>query len=175
MPGVRTRRPRRLATRDYHRLGIYFVTIVTANRFCLFGNVTDTGTMELNGAGRIVVDEWMHTVELRPNVRLDEFVVMPNHLHGLIHMVRDASAPNSHEHEGFASPSQSLGAIVRGFKGAATKQVNAVRNWEYGSIWQDNFHDHIVRGAADLVRIREYIRLNPSRWDKGPRKSRSLP
>ncbi|MBW2091174.1 MAG: transposase, partial [Deltaproteobacteria bacterium] len=85
-PRKHHRRSIRLEGYDYSRPGAYYVTIVTRNRECLFGEVVD-GKMVLNDAGEIVRDEWMKTAEIRPEIHLDEFIVMPNHVHGIIFIV----------------------------------------------------------------------------------------
>lgn len=159
------RRSIRLAGRDYAASGAYFVTICTYDRELLFGHVTG-GEMHRNTLGNIVAGEWMNTERIRPNVRLDAWVVMPNHLHGII-ILRATSQPRNRATRGsLASPSQTIGAIVRGFKAAATRQVNAYRNWPGVTVWQRNYYEHIIRDEHELDRIRRYIATNPTRWEE---------
>ncbi|MEX1190796.1 MAG: transposase, partial [Brumimicrobium sp.] len=107
---------------DYSSIGWYFVTINTKNRQCIFGEIHNS-QMQLNELGLIIYDEWLNTMAIRDNIVLHEFIVMPNHIHGVIEIQRSKGARNVIGK--FRSPSETLGAIVRGFKGAATKRVNA--------------------------------------------------
>lgn len=135
------RRSIRLSGYDYSQEGAYFLTIVARNRACLFGKVVD-GEMRLNDVGLIVQEEWMKTAVLRPRVVLDEFVVMPNHIHGIIMLVDDCRgtfqraptmqrAPTTQRAptvEQFGKPtSDSIPTIVRLFKSATTKRINEHR------------------------------------------------
>ena len=118
-PKKHNRRSTRLKGYDYSLPGLYFVTICTQNRVCLFGEVTD-GNMILNRWGRIARDQWQKTETIRDNVALDAFVVMPNHVHGIIQndMPLQNDTPlrnrNPEQQSEFRSPSRTLGAIIRG-------------------------------------------------------------
>jgi putative transposase len=167
------RRSIRLAGYDYSREGAYFITICSAGRACIFGQICD-GRMQLSSAGAIVNEEWHRSAEIRRELRLDAFVVMPNHIHGIVFVI----APSVGAHGGAPSggapvphPSlldgrrpRSLGSFVAGFKSATTSRINAERGTPGEPIWQRNYYDHIVRNAADLGRIRRYIAANPARW-----------
>ncbi|MBI5187280.1 MAG: hypothetical protein HZA01_16360 [Nitrospinae bacterium] len=129
-PEKHHRRSIRLKEYDYARNGAYFVTICAHNHQCLFGEIVN-GEMQLGDFGQIVHAEWLQTAKLRSNVVLDVFVVMPNHFHAIF-IINDgrgvlpyapASAPAP---ANFRSPSQTVGAIVRGFKSAATKKIVTV-------------------------------------------------
>ncbi len=167
------RRSIRLRGYDYTRPGAYFVTICTRKRVCLFGDVVD-GEMRLNALGDVVRDEWFRTAELRPYVRLDEreFVVMPNHIHGIIWIVGDDTVgDDTVGAQRRCAPTRkpnvtpgSLGAIVRSFKSAVTKRINALRGTPGAPLWQRNYYEHIIRNEEALQRIREYIANNPLRW-----------
>lgn len=162
-PELHHRRSIRLAGRDYAAVGSYFVTICTYSRELLFGEIID-GCVRLNPLGTIVAQEWVKTRRVRPNVEIDAWVVMPNHLHGII-VIRDAQ--RGHQPDGaspFQSPSQTIGAIVRGVKAAVTRQVNDMRDTPGVTVWQRNYHEHIVRDQRELDRIRDYIATNPLRW-----------
>ena len=172
-PAVHHRRSIRLRGYDYSRAGAYFVTICIQNRECLFGEILD-GKMLLNGAGRIVAGEWNHTTALRTNVELDEFVIMPNHIHGVVVIVESRRgvlqckgvlqyAPTTPSR--LQSPSQTIGAIVRGFKSAVTKRINELRETPGAKLWQRNYWEHIVRNESELNRIRAYIQNNPAQWE----------
>ncbi len=147
------------------------MTICTNNREYLFGEITD-GVMRLNQLGEIVRDAWLQTATIRPNVVLDEFIVMPNHLHGIIVIEKQSN----HFHRGvlqyapttatgkLRSPSQTIGAIIRGFKSFVTVKINQIDNSFGRKIWQRNFYEHIIRQEDDLNKIREYIVNNPLKW-----------
>ena len=173
------RRSPRLQGYDYAQAGAYFVTICTHNRLERFGVIVD-GMMQLNALGGIAEEEWFQTASLRPNVELDAFVVMPNHVHGIIviHDTRDSvgtgralslqpSTPASSEHTSAGkSVSGSLPAIVGAYKSAVTKRVNRIQNISAFPLWQGRYHDHIIRNEADLNRIREYVVNNSARWQE---------
>ncbi|WP_413175267.1 transposase [Anabaena azotica] len=169
-PQKHHRRSIRLKGYDYSQEGAYFVTICTHNRERLFGNIINS-QMELNEYGHAVVEGWLKTPELRPNVELDEFIVMPNHLHGIIIICRGVLqyAPTTESmpisNSLLRSPSQTIGAIVRGFKGAVTKQINQMRDLPETPIWQRNYYESIISTENDLHRTREYIINNPAQWD----------
>jgi REP element-mobilizing transposase RayT len=166
-PDVHHRRSIRLKEYDYTQAGAYFVTIVTYQREPLFGEIVD-GVMNLNALGEIVRREWFKTAELRPYIELyeDEFVVMPNHAHGILWMNDDVgaerrSAPTTTMPHVTAG---SLGAIVRAYKSAVTYAINAARQTHGVVVWQRNYYEHIIRNDADLNRIRNYIINNPLKW-----------
>jgi REP element-mobilizing transposase RayT len=167
-PAVHHRRSVRLQGYDYSRAGAYFITICTRNRTCLFGAI-NYEKMVLNDAGQIVVDEWMKTAEIRRQIKIDEFVVMPNHFHGIV-WVRDANgrgtarrAPTTMEQ--FGKPvSGSIPTIVRSFKSAVTKRINELRRTPGAKLWQRGFYEHIIRNEPELNRIRQYIMDNTIKW-----------
>ncbi|MGQ0663027.1 MAG: transposase [Pseudomonadota bacterium] len=151
MPDPRPLRRRlRLPHHDYAQPGAYFVTICSAERACLFGEIID-GTMRLNALGFIVEDAWRDLPQHYEHLRLDEFVVMPNHLHGVLAM-----------DEGVAFP---VPEFVRAFKTFSARRINTRRNTPGAPVWQRSYHDHVVRDEAELARIREYIRNNPIKWE----------
>ena len=169
-PTKHHRRSTRLKGYDYTQPGAYFVTICTYQREPLFGEIVD-GNMILNACGEIARDEWFKTARIRNNVQLneDEFVVMPNHLHGIIWIIepvvgaRRRRAPTTHET--FGSPvSGSIPTIMRSFKSAVTKRINQHLDSPGMPVWQRNYYEHIVRDDDELDAIRGYIRDNPLRW-----------
>ncbi len=182
-PDYHHRRSIRLKGYDYRQAGAYFVTICTQDRECLFGEIVD-GEMRLNELGQIVREEWFITAALRPYVRLaeDEFVVMPNHIHGIIWIVDDDAvgarrrrAPTVHRAptvrraptatEQFGQPvAGSLPTIIRAFKSCTTRRINEMRRTPGASVWQRNYYEHIIRSEDSLNRIRQYILENPARW-----------
>lgn len=149
----------RLKGWDYSAAGYYFVTICTRERECWMGKVVD-GIMRLSPVGEIVAAEWQKTALMRENVTLDEWVIMPNHFHGIICIVEthcNASLPNA-----FGPQRNNLSSIVRGFKSASTKHIHQAG---HDFAWQSRFHDEIIRDENALATVREYIRDNPMKWE----------
>ena len=160
------RRSVRLKGHDYTRPGSYYVTLCTANRECLFGDVIQ-GKMELNALGRIVETEWRKTADIRPNVAVDEFVVMPNHVHGILVMRRGERCKRGPREARFGQPvAGSVAAIIGQFKSVVTKTINRERDTPGADVWQRNYYDRVIRNDRELRRIREYIRNNPAQWAK---------
>jgi REP element-mobilizing transposase RayT len=165
------RRSIRLKDYDYSQAGAYFLTICTYNRKCLLGEVIN-GEMVLNELGKVVEREWLRATEIRSHVELDEFIILPNHIHGII-VVNESNVRatcRSPEGEG-TSPLQkgprsaSIGAIIAGFKSAVTRQINDLRGTPYTPVWQRNYYEHVIRNEDNLDEIREYIVNNPLKWD----------
>jgi REP element-mobilizing transposase RayT len=158
------RRSVRLRGHDYSRPGSYYVTLCTANRQCLFGDVIH-GTVELNALGRIVEEEWRKTATIRPDVELDEFMVMPNHVHGIL-VIRRGERQNcgSRVARFGRSVAGSVAVIVGQFKSVVTKTINRERGTPGANVWQRNYYDRVIRNDQELNRIREYIRNNPNQW-----------
>ncbi len=142
------RRSIRLEGYDYTSPGAYFVTAVTYQRELLFGEIVD-GEMVLNTRGKIVWECWHEIPQHFPHVELGAFVVMPNHVHGVIEIVDPGS----------------LGAIIRSFKSTVTKRVNEKYNSPGMLLWQRNYYEHIIRSQQDWERIHDYILANPTNWD----------
>ncbi|MCF8415729.1 MAG: hypothetical protein K9G40_05770 [Crocinitomicaceae bacterium] len=119
----------RLKNYDYSQEGSYFITLVTQDRIHLFGKIED-GKMILNTVGKILEEEWRNTIELRPNVSLGEFIIMPDHMHMIITITAQMEKKEDKEwiHSNPKSPSHTIGAIIRGFKGASTKKINQFLN-----------------------------------------------
>ena len=149
----------RLRGYDYAMPGMYFVTICTAHRACLFGEMHDDEIV-LSPAGQ-VVESWWGTIPVRfPTVELDAMVVMPNHIHGVLML--PAAEPD-------CGDVPNLSEVVRWFKSHTTRDyIRGVHTEQWPQfekqLWQPRFHDHIVRSDAALDRIRRYIEANPSRW-----------
>jgi putative transposase len=162
------RRSIRLPGYDYSRESAYFLTICSAGRVCIFGQVID-GRMRLSAAGEIVNEEWDRSAQVRSELRLDAFVVMPNHIHGIVligtppGVVFQTRAPGRGT-PGRLRPPRSLPSFVAGFKSSVTSRINAIRGTPGEPVWQRNYYEHIARNAADLERIRRYIVANPARW-----------
>jgi REP element-mobilizing transposase RayT len=185
------RRSIRLNGYDYTQPGGYFVTIRTQDGECLFGDVAD-GKMVMNAFGKIVDHQWRQIPRFFPNCGLDEFMVMPDHFHGIVVIRADRhesgvgakhsgldSKDNCTILPGNASPLQygimayerphgtvpdSLPAIIQNFMSVTTRKINHIRKTPGQKLWQRNYYEHIIRND-ELLRIREYIRLNPLKWN----------
>lgn len=154
MPDVLpNRRSIRLWGYDYALAGAYFVTICAHERRCLFGRIIDDQPA-LNPLGEIVAREWSRTADMRPDVELDAFVLMPNHLHGILFLGQS----------GAAQLSRPLSAIIRGFKAATTRGIAAAGHELQHPLWQRNYYEHIIRSDDSLEAIRAYITDNPAKW-----------
>lgn len=156
----------RLKGYDYSQPGSYYVTICAFDGHYLFGDISH-GRMILNKYGNIARQEWLRTEKIRKNVRLDAFVVMPNHLHGIIVITSVNNGRGVLQYApatAFQSPSNNLGAIICGYKSAVTKQINELNDQNGDKVWQRNYYDHIIRNRQDLNRVRKYIRDNPKNW-----------
>lgn len=167
------RRSIRLKEYDYSSPGWYYVTICTQNQECVLGNVVD-GKMVLNQLGEIVQSEWLKTPAVRINLELDEFVVMPNHFHGILILnelsneinvgatgpVAPTNQSTNQNHPTLTS--NSLGSIIGQFKSVVTKKIhkNVYKHFK----WQRNYYEHIIRNDQELYQIRKYIRENPLKW-----------
>lgn len=158
----------RLKNFDYSQPGAYFITIVTHHRQCLFGTIAN-GTMQLNESGKIAHQCWMEIPKHFPHTTLDEYIVMPNHIHGIIVLNdiadekfdnMDKIVPqNSFQH---IIP-HSIGSIIRGFKIGVTKWFRQYT--DIYTVWQRNYYEHIIRNDDELRRIRHYIVNNPLHWE----------
>ncbi len=170
-PAIHHRRSIRLKTHDYAGGGVYYITLTTQGRKRLFGTVVN-GQMVLNDAGRMVRDEWLKSAEIRNEITLDEWVIMPDHFHAVVSIRRGDRQVAPIAGEGdlpvarTAGPApRSLGALIAGFKGAVGKRINQMRQTPGNAVWHRNYYEHIVRDDADLERIRRYIRDNPAHYD----------
>jgi putative transposase len=169
------RRSIRLPAYDYAQPGAYFVTICSQNRECLFGDVIN-GEMILNQRGEMVERTWRELAEHYSGVEVDAFVVMPNHVHGIIVLVGAGpvgagprACPDSGRPQGVA-PTMSLADVVHRFKSLTTTRYRRgvlQDGWQpfAGRLWQRNYYEHIIRDEEELGRIRQYIIDNPARWE----------
>jgi REP element-mobilizing transposase RayT len=153
----------RLNEYNYANPNWYYVTICTKDKKCVFGKVRN-GKLVLNKFGILAKDEWIRTKEIRQNIDLDYYIIMPNHIHGII-IIESRGVMHYATTNEFKSPSQTLGSIIRGFKSTVTKRINRMRSTHGNPIWQRNYYDHIIRNEQDLFRIRKYIQLNPLKWE----------
>jgi len=168
-PDIHHRRSIRLQGYDYSAAGIYFVTICTRDKLCLFGDVVGD-EMVLNDAGSIVERCWRDIPVHFSDAVLNEFIVMPNHVHGIVvlnatnllpnvganHSVRAndySPLPRNHP----KGTSRTIGSIIRGFKIGVTKRIGY-------SLWQRNYYERIIRDDEERSRVVEYIINNPRKW-----------
>ena len=166
-PKIHHRRSIRLKGYDYTQNGAYYITIVTYQRQHLFGEVVNS-EMELNELGKIAHDEWFKTAELRPYVELfeDDFVVMPNHAHGIIWIVNNKNIVGDNI-EKFGKPvAHSIPTIVRAYKSAVTYAINKLQNQRGAVLWQSNYYEHVIRNEQDYQAKHDYILSNPMNWDE---------
>jgi REP element-mobilizing transposase RayT len=123
--------------------------------------------VQLNKYGHIVETEWIKTADIRKNVELDTYAIMPNHFHGIL-LITDNCRGTEHRAptvEQFGKlVSGSLPTIIRSFKATVTKQINQLRNTPGSSVWQRNYYEHIIRNEKKLNKIRKYIINNPLKW-----------
>ncbi|MBW2050451.1 MAG: transposase [Deltaproteobacteria bacterium] len=179
----RRRNTLRLRNFDYSALGAYFVTICTQDRACLFGDIHD-GQMVLNDAGRIVRDVWNELPEHYGHVSLDMFVVMPNHIHGILILHDDrgvvvgagfkpARTEPARTEPARTNPARTattaikrhgLPEIIRALKTFSSRRINETHNTPGRKLWQRNYYEHIIRNDESLNRIRQYIMTNPEKW-----------
>ena len=160
---------------NYSSVGYYFVTICTKDRLSFFGKIED-GKMNLNEYGEIVKKCWLEIPEHFSKIKIEEFVIMPNHFHGIIiiydfvgnrhacslqnnksDIVHACSLQNENRQH------QKLPVIIGSFKSAVTKLIH--RKYDNSFQWQKSYYDHIIRDESSLNKIREYIRQNPHNWD----------
>jgi len=172
-PTVHQRRSIRLQGYDYAQAGAYFITICTHQREYLFGQIANK-EMKLNDVGLVVKQEWEKSAVLRPYIKLGEFVIMPNHFHGIIWMLDDDGRDTARRVptrraptvEQFGKPvTGSIPTIVRAFKSAVTRQINLIRQTQGAPVWQRNYYDHIIRDNKSYEQIAQYILENPAKWE----------
>lgn len=165
-PTLHHRRSIRLPTYDYAQAGAYFVTVCAHQKARVFGEIAND-VMRLNAWGEVVREEWLRTAEVRRDVELDAFVVMPNHFHGIIILsgavgaTRRVAPTRSHA---TGPKSKSLGAILAQFKSMVTKRITTSRQTSGIPVWQRNYYEHIIRSERELHQIRQYIADNPRKW-----------
>ena len=171
------RRSLRLLAYDYRQPGAYFVTVCTQGRLPLFGAIPGS-QMHLNEAGRIAANCWAAIPNHHPHAQIDTFVVMPNHIHGIIFITNDHrtvgathASPLPHaspRRRGRGPAKGSIGAIVGSYKSAVSKQINRLAGTFGGQTWQRNYYEHVIRNDTALHEIRQYILNNPAKWNEDP-------
>ncbi|OGO21636.1 MAG: hypothetical protein A2Z28_08100 [Chloroflexi bacterium RBG_16_51_9] len=167
----------RLRDYDYSAVGAYFVTTNIYQRGLLLGSISD-GMMIQNQFGKIANAYWQKLPAHYPNVKLDSFVIMPDHMHGIIWL--DGGRGGSHidarlrtdkfqtrPYGAIIGGKYPLSEIIRAFKSFSARQMNRLRGIRGIPVWQRNYYEHIIRNQAELGQIREYIADNPLNWSLG--------
>jgi putative transposase len=167
LPNRRSIRPKGF---DYSEAGSYFVTICTEGNRPLFGHVA-SGGMAMSEAGAAVRGVWLNLPRRFPTIGLHDFVVMPNHVHGIIRLTRPitartGAASSAPTDETFPLPR--LGQVMRAFKSVSAIEVNRLLEKPLQRVWQRNYYEHIIRSAREFGETQEYIQRNPSRWEQDP-------
>ena len=146
----------RLQGYDYAADGAYFVTLCTWKRECTLGEINN-GEMTLSDRGKILHEEWLRTGTVRPDVTLGEFVIMPNHLHGILILHDKETNVGATRRVASTIKPGSLGAIVGQFKSISSKRIKTLYGDKRMPVWQRSSYDRIIRDEDELNRIREYI------------------
>jgi putative transposase len=161
------RRSIRLRGYDYSQAGAYFITICTALRECVLGEICE-GQMHLSAAVIAVERVWWELPTRFPAVGLDSFIIMPNHVHGIIVIQdMDGNAQGS-EPLRAAVRRMPLGRVVRAFKSLSGIEANRCLGRSERPFWQRNYYEHVIRDDTSLTAIRQYIADNPARWPEDP-------
>jgi REP element-mobilizing transposase RayT len=161
-PNIHHRKSIRLKNYDYSQAGLYFITICVNDRSPLFGKIIN-GEILLNAAGNMTDKQWLDLPNRFSFIVLHEYIVMPNHFHGIIESVGDNRAG--------IKPAPTIGDVVGAFKSLSTNEyIKNVKqnNWRpfAGKLWQGNYHEHIIRNEESYLKIAEYIQTNPLRWQE---------
>ena len=165
MNSSKHRRSIRLKGYDYSAKGAYFVTVCALSRKLLFGNI-ESGEMRINKIGEIVQRFWKEIPQHFPHVKLDEYVIMPNHIHGILVIEDGIVGANNYSPSKVGlskGTSKTIGSVIRGFKIGVTKWMRQHTKIEH--IWQRNFYEHVIRNEDELNLVREYIQNNPKQWE----------
>jgi putative transposase len=162
-PFFKNRRSLRLSEYDYSQSGAYFITICVRNRRPLLGTIMNN-QMQLNSCGKIAETSWQWLSQAYDYVELDDWIVMPNHFHGIILISPDCRGGSRTAPTGDYKI-KPLGRLIGAFKTTSTKQINSIHATGAASFWQRNFYEHVIRDDHALNRIREYVTTNPLRWN----------
>jgi len=155
----------RLPEHDYSSPGVYFITMCLQDRECLLGEIV-SGAMRLSENGMIVDKYWQAIPDRFPGAQLDDYVIMPNHVHGII-IIGDNNNTVGAIHElplRMRRRTMVLPRVIGYFKMNTAKQINQMRRMPGRAVWQRNYYEHVVRNGRALSKIREYIRRNHLNW-----------
>lgn len=157
------RKSYRLKGYDYASAGYYFVTINSKDFQYIFGEIIE-GIMYPNRLGEIIQEEWEYTGKLRENIKLYEYVVMPNHFHAIIEICYSKNKNNIPGE--FKASKDTLSSIISGFKGSVTRRNNLWHPKNKDSVWHGRFYDRIIRTQRELLNVKNYIKDNVKKWEK---------
>ena len=169
-PDIHHRRSIRLKEYDYSQNGAYFVTLCMFQRECLLGDMSVSSElygMAINEFGRLVDLTWHDLPNHNKNIMLDQFVIMPNHVHGIVMIGNDqVNLDNGAglEIRAGLDPAPTLSEIIRQFKTFSAKRINQLRKNPGCPVWQRNYYERVIRNENELARAREYIVNNPMKW-----------
>jgi len=152
---------------DYSMPGQYYITICTQNRICHFGDVKNK-EMVLNDLGKIVKECWFDLPNHYKGYQLDQFQIMPNHIHGIVEIINDQYFKTAVSVGNGFKPFPTihgLSEIVRGFKTFSSRKINNLQDQIYFQ-WQKSFYDRVIRNEKELNSIRYYIQQNPVQWSE---------
>jgi len=152
----------RLRSHDYSSVGAYFVTVCTAQRRPLFGSIYSTG-MILTAMGAAVNDAWHDLPAHHWPIELDEFIIMPDHIHGIIVFSDPGRGDLADTLPIDWTGRSTLGSVVGGFKSSAARRIRRLSGVHRGPVWQRGYYDRIIRSDTALDRVRRYIAMNPPR------------
>jgi len=178
-PNIHHRRSIRLKDYDYSQSGLYFITICCQDKICRFGKIENT-EMILNELGIIAHNEWGKLPERYPNVELNAFQIMPNHIHGIIMLntvgagftpaqynENRTTANMATTNRTTARVAPTIGDIVGAYKSLVANgclDIYKTKNEIMGKLWQRNYYEHIIRNEQSYQNISEYILNNPTKW-----------
>jgi len=160
------RRSVRLKSYDYTEAAAYFITICTHAKGAVFGRI-DEGRMQMNECGRIADQRWRTLPDHHLNCELDYYVVMPNHVHGILVLHKDwtGTAGRAPTPEAFGRPvSRSIPTIVRSYKSSVSRHIGRCRQQKTRPLWQRGYYEHVIRHERELAAIRRYVHENPLQW-----------
>jgi len=172
---IQNRRSIRIKGYNYSQKGIYFITLCCQDKEHFFGEILND-KMILNEFGKIIKEEWEKSPIIRTNISLGEFIIMPDHFHAILQIDYQITHKENYIPNQFKSPSQTIGAIIRGFKGATTTRIKKLNSISTGEsqfaptqakkIWQRNYFEKIIRDQKAYDNITQYIIDNPKKWKK---------
>ena len=167
-PDFHHRRSIRLHGYDYSQAGAYFITMCSYQKQPFFGTIRQNAIL-LSDIGEMVAEEWLNSAIVRPEIALDGWVIMPNHMHCIVVLHSLVTEEREHhlepEHKGIVRrEAHSLATCIGGFKGAVTRRVNTISSTQQ-AVWQRNYYERVIRNERELNAYRTYIVLNPQRWN----------
>ncbi len=167
-PQYHHRRSIRLPDYDYRQSGYYFVTICTYKKQCWFGEIINQ-EMKSNQLGKIADQLWQGLAKRFDYINLDYYIIMPNHVHGIIEIKQNLVKESDFQKREFGKPvARSLSTIIGSYKSAVTTRINYLRKSKEPPLWQRNYYEkiaRIIKDEDDLNNVRQYIINNPRKWE----------